>query len=64
MAWSAFSKVTTGSGLPAGKMGLLGAAEGLSYVAFGLGLVLLWLQVTEVGYLDFAPFPLRIDFKK
>ncbi|CAK0843480.1 unnamed protein product [Prorocentrum cordatum] len=64
VAWSALTKVTTGSGLPGGRLGLRGAAEGLSYLAFGLGLVLLWLQVTEVGYLDFAPFPLRIEFKK
>lgn len=33
VAWSAYTKVTTGSGLPAGPSGLLGGAEGLSYLA-------------------------------
>mmetsp|Transcript_28463 Transcript_28463/g.81500 ORF Transcript_28463/g.81500 Transcript_28463/m.81500 type:complete len:207 (-) Transcript_28463:86-706(-) len=62
-AWSTYTKVTTGSGLPAGKFGLLGAAEGLSFLAVAGGLVVLAFQISERGYLDFSPFPLRIDFK-
>jgi hypothetical protein len=37
VAWSAYTKATTGSGLPAGPSGLLGAAEGLSYLALVAG---------------------------
>ena len=33
IGWSAYTKVSTGSGLPAGPSGLLGAAEGFSYLA-------------------------------
>lgn len=32
VAWSLYTKVSTGSGLPAGPSGLLGAVEGLSYL--------------------------------
>lgn len=63
VAFSLYTKITTGSGLPAGKFGLVGAAEGLSYLSLLAGLVVLYFQIAEVGYLDFAPFPLRIDFK-
>mmetsp|Transcript_18683 Transcript_18683/g.35047 ORF Transcript_18683/g.35047 Transcript_18683/m.35047 type:complete len:169 (-) Transcript_18683:94-600(-) len=38
MAWSEWTLKSTGCGLPAGPFGLLGAAEGLSYLAV-LGLV-------------------------
>ncbi|KAJ1453383.1 hypothetical protein M885DRAFT_443867 [Pelagophyceae sp. CCMP2097] len=38
MAWSEFTLKTTGCGLPAGPGGLLGAAEGISYLAI-LGIV-------------------------
>jgi hypothetical protein len=31
-AWSIYSKVKTGSGLPAGPSGLLGAVEGISFL--------------------------------
>ena len=43
-----------GSGLPAGPGGLLGAAEGLSYVAIAAGAVVLLLQVTNYGYIPNA----------
>ena len=33
IGWSVYTKVSTGSGLPAGPSGLLGAAEGFSYLA-------------------------------
>ena len=33
IGWSIYTKVSTGSGLPAGPSGLLGAAEGFSYLA-------------------------------
>ena len=33
IGWSVYTKVSTGSGLPAGPAGLLGAAEGFSYLA-------------------------------
>ncbi|CAK9059088.1 unnamed protein product [Durusdinium trenchii] len=38
MAWSEWTLKTTGCGLPAGPFGLLGATEGLSYLAV-VGLV-------------------------
>jgi len=63
VAFSIFSKVTSGSGLPAGKFGLIGAAEGISYIACVVGLVVLGFQIVERGYLDFSPFPLRLEFK-
>lgn len=31
-AWSIYTKVKTGSGLPAGPSGLLGAVEGISFL--------------------------------
>ena len=43
-----------GSGLPAGPAGLLGAAEGLSFLAIAVGLVVLVLQVTNYGYIPNA----------
>ena len=33
IAWSVATKVKTGSGLPAGPSGLLGAVEGVSYLS-------------------------------
>jgi hypothetical protein len=33
VAWSLYTKKETGSGLPAGPGGILGAAEGFSYLA-------------------------------
>jgi hypothetical protein len=46
--------VLQGSGLPAGPGGLLGAAEGLSFLAIVAGLVVLALQVTNYGYIPNA----------
>ena len=39
IGWSAYTKATTGSGLPAGPSGLLGAAEGFSDLALLSGTV-------------------------
>lgn len=41
----------TGSGLPAGPAGLLGAVEGFSYLSLLAGLVVFGLQVAEKGSL-------------
>lgn len=43
-----------GSGLPAGPFGLVGAAEGLSFLALLVGVVVLGLQVTNYGYIPNA----------
>ena len=45
---------TKGSGLPAGPYGLLGAAEGVSFLAVLAGLIVLVLQVTNFGYIPNA----------
>ena len=37
VGWSAYTKATTGSGLPAGPAGLLGAVEGFSYLSLLAG---------------------------
>jgi hypothetical protein len=42
------------SGLPAGPAGLLGAAEGLSYLAILAGIVVLALQLTNYGFIPNA----------
>lgn len=60
VGWSLFKKATTGSGLPAGPSGLLGAAEGLSFLASVVGLIVLYFQLTDYGFLDWYPF--RVDF--
>lgn len=49
-----FDGILQGSGLPAGPGGLLGAAEGLSFLAILAGLVVLVLQVTDYGYVPNA----------
>jgi hypothetical protein len=49
-----FDGISQGSGLPAGPGGLLGAAEGLSFLAILAGLVVLVLQVTDYGYIPNA----------
>lgn len=54
MGYSLFTKVKTGSGLPAGPAGVLGAAEGLSFLAVLAGLVVLGFQVSEYGYVPNA----------
>ena len=41
----------TGSGLPAGPAGLLGAVEGFSYLSLLAGLVVFGLQLAEKGSL-------------
>ena len=41
-------------GLPNGPFGLLGAAEGVSYLAILAGLVVLGFQITDYGYIPNA----------
>lgn len=48
VGWSAYTKVQTGSGLPAGPSGLLGAAEGLSYLALLGGIVVFGLNAAGI----------------
>ena len=43
-----------GSGLPGGKFGLLGLAEGLAFLALFAGVIVLFLQVTNYGYIPNA----------
>lgn len=58
MAWSVYTKVRTGSGLPNGPYGLLGAVEGLSYLTVLAIVVVFGLQFVERGYI---PGPLPAD---
>ena len=51
---SLLSKVISGSGLPAGPGGLLGAAEGLSFLTAAAGLAVLGFQLADYGYLPEA----------
>jgi hypothetical protein len=51
---SLFKKFKTGSGLPAGPGGILGAAEGLSFLAIVAGLVVLGFQIADYGYIPNA----------
>ena len=44
VGWSLFTKVKTGSGLPAGPAGLLGAVEGFSYLSLLAGIVVFGLK--------------------
>lgn len=48
VGWSAYTKVQTGSGLPAGPSGLLGAAEGFSYLALLGGIIVFGLNAVGV----------------
>jgi hypothetical protein len=45
IGWSVFTKSKTGSGLPAGPSGLLGAVEGVSYLSLLAGIVVFALQM-------------------
>ena len=47
VAWSLYTKVETGSGLPAGPSGVLGAAEGFSYLSLVIGIVVAGLQAAS-----------------
>ena len=51
VGWSAATKASTGSGLPAGPSGLLGAVEGLSYVSILAAIVVFGLTFLEKGAL-------------
>ncbi len=48
------SQVTTGSGLPPGPGGLLGAVEGLSFLTAAAGLAVLGFQISDYGYVPNA----------
>lgn len=48
VGWSAYTKVQTGSGLPAGPSGLLGAAEGFSYLALLGGIIVFGLNAAGI----------------
>jgi len=50
-AWSLKTKTSTGKGLPAGPAGLLGAAEGLSFLAAPAALVVAALNFAQYGAL-------------
>jgi hypothetical protein len=41
-------------GLPNGPYGLLGAAEGVSYIAILAGLFVLYFQINDFGYIPNA----------
>jgi hypothetical protein len=51
VGWSAATKASTGSGLPAGPAGLLGAVEGFSYLSLLAGIVVFGLKFAEAGSL-------------
>lgn len=51
VAWSLYTKATTGSGLPAGPAGLLGAVEGFSYLSLLGGIVVFGLELATKGSL-------------
>ncbi len=51
VGWSAATKASTGSGLPAGPSGLLGAVEGFSYLSLLAGIVVFGLKFAEAGSL-------------
>ena len=51
LAWSLITKVKTGSGLPAGPNGLLGASEGVTFLTILGGLVIAGLNLSEFGFL-------------
>ena len=51
VAWSLFTKVQTGRGLPSGPGGLLGAAEGFSYLSLVAGIIVAGLTIAEKGSL-------------
>jgi len=48
---SLYSKVNTGQGLPAGRNGLLGASEGLAYLVAVVGLIVLYFQIQDYGFI-------------
>lgn len=48
-SWSIWTKAKTGSGLPPGPAGMLGAAEGLSFLTVLAGIVVLGLNLSEFG---------------
>ena len=48
VAWSLYTKKQTGSGLPAGPGGILGAAEGFSYLSLVGGIAVAALNAAGV----------------
>jgi hypothetical protein len=54
VGFSAFTKFKSGRGLPPGPNGLLGAAEGLGFVAVTVGVVVLAFQILDYQYIPNA----------
>jgi hypothetical protein len=50
-SWSVFKKVKTGSGLNTDPAGLLGAAEGLSFLVVLGGIAIAALNLNDYGFL-------------
>lgn len=48
VGWSIYSKTQTGSGLPAGPGGVVGAAEGFSYLSLAAGVVVAALNAVGI----------------
>lgn len=48
VAWSLWTKKETGSGLPAGPSGILGAAEGFSYLSLAAGISVFALNAAGI----------------
>ena len=51
VGWSLYTKVKTGSGLPAGPSGLLGAIEGTSFLTLLVSIGVFGLQILQKGSL-------------
>lgn len=51
VGWSLYTKVKTGSGLPAGPSGLLGAIEGTSFLTLLISIGVFGLQILQKGSL-------------
>jgi len=56
VGWSVTTKARTGSGLPAGPYGLLGAAEGVAYLTVAAIAVVFGLQLFQQGSIP-GPLP-------
>lgn len=56
VGWSLRTKASTGTGLPPGRLGLLGAAEGLSYLSLLAIAVVFALTFLQNGFIP-GPLP-------
>jgi hypothetical protein len=54
VGYSLYTKIKTREGLPSGPGGILGAAEGIAYLAIFAGIWVLVAQVTNYGYIPNA----------